>query len=1799
MDEETSPLIYGSIIKIKTVNGKYDNQLFFIHYITKSRIELLSNVNMKEIIINIDDEGRFDDMEIESFQVLYTPSGGYAQQHGLKPGNSLDIHFNDPLEDNREIITGNIVDLEEDMISLDISEDSSEDAQLIYIDFHYSGIDPQYNIKKIILKKKSDKTRQESNEFFIDLKESEIERIREVQRKKDEEIKEFQTLGEEIIEEVGDQYIQVYSVEQQIDDYIENAFDRKVHKKKVMFDVSRYQQLLEKYVDLPNGIYYKSYTKQSVSNYFSTLQIPYVYPSTSYAYKQMMSTDNLISNEIIDVIDAYESSVDDPKSRYNVLLSNPNDILGELENYFNVPNITYTKQKKSRSHKLIRYPIRNRIYLNNIEPLYSPHNYAVKKKVLTSVPSYYTELEPSSTLILDGFMFPSKAKIGYMNNVKENTTLFDKSLQNLYPIMELGTRKIASEIDSENKCNIFHDEKMQYIPFQEGDRKLNDYFERLGFSRKMIYECYKHDLSRYRSRYGILSFLSNYGIRDADKNIISEMNKFVSSNTRKFIKENINAKNVISKKNMRNFNYKINHDSKVILELDNTYQMANIHTKSSSEIVQETIPDNHNVYMLVASNANQNLSIYDRVNAELPEILRTLEGEVQNYLMNIDNEDDNNSLREVVKEYETFNDMMKDSGKMILMDPLNKNVYDIMYGKLVHDHNYNEDINVFVSKVKKILASNDLDSDEHEDLFEDKSVLQNLYMLIIHNKVGNNEKVLVKDKKEIYIYKDGEFIKQDDYNNTIKKKKILSVRNRDMDFDEVKRTRVNDFVVNLVEDIKRKNNKKMEIKSIRYDEELNHMRQRNIRIRNQRFLDASKYDREKNNLAKIFSLSGYLNNVEVSPFKGLFLYIISLEDSEDKFEYLQKLIQKFTHDTQDPEWLKCIKTNTNLVPKYFLKLIDAYLVSHNYDKVLDMICNSEGTINDTNDAWIHTSSGYILKKIEFDDSDIYDRNSMLNLGTNLLDIDDDDADFLDELEEVEDVNSIASAGMINLKINKRIVMNDEEKQIQHLMLSFTNIMGVKIDRNEDKYTMIKEMNNIYKNSIYTKKQDNVIALTFSILGTLLAYIQCYDINPKKSFPGCVNSFAGYPLDDNLENNDGMVYIACILHLISKNNPNLPYVKFSKSTKQEIYDKFLEFIQGSIVSNNYVFNLISNARLDKLDRYKQHDTTTRLPSVFKPSLKPISLVSASFPAELPNKYDLYQSKKTHSVYMSKMLESAIQELMMKEQPLLMTKYAQPFLVNFCCNESVGQERSLMEYLSKSGSKDELISMLRNIIKNKAQSSRIFQNIINTQCISVPSNEVRKSLSESSSGILDKSTIFQYFIYHFNFDNTRPIPSHLREFDIQKPSEMYYNRRDPLEKKIKALEENGYEFSDALMNNVKTKINNNNIKNAAKEKYLSSQNRSSASDTFYKQFVEDLEGKSRNEIYRFLETSIRRNIDTYRRFLNRFNDSSIIRACNKILNEIMRDNAGANEDFLNNKSNLHRHINYLLINIIPQILLKDYKMDSNRIVCKHWNLAINHNTLLKQRVKSYLNEIYKHEIPKLQLQSVDNEGENEDDEIDMLQKVDAYTAFLEELNKYSSFVSHDSFSDDKMLDLLFQKYLTVKILNIYTLEGDNLPETYTSIDENFIIGLNKSLISYIELIMKKTRIDYDLIKKRVNNTKLSEKKMTTDYFKNMKRAQRMAEKTKMNLKLGIWAFALDKNRVYKYSKKYFDEDRDEAMKVQKMVNDDYTTNNESLTMIDEVGEEGDPMNIEQISMQEMEPMMNIPDEDFMDDAENYNY
>ena len=1777
---QENPLIYGSVIKIKTTNGKYDGILFFIHYIDNTKIELLSNNNLEKLILNRTSEGALEDIEIEELQTIYIPNGGYIKQHGIKKDDSIEIFFKTPLDDNRVSISGVVKDIQEDMMIVAITNDD-DSIQDVYIDFHYSGLSPEYNIERIVHNKRE--VKQDSG-FFIDLKSEDVEKIRQIQETKRNETKTFETLGEEVLEDSNEQYIQVYSIEQQVDDYIDKNFSKKINKKKVLFDIRRYKELLDKYVDLPNGIYAKSFTKDSMSNFFSKLSAQYIYPSTSYAHKEVFTFyDNEISVDLFDMFDMVDNTITDDNT-FPLLVRNTQVANDDRD------NLQHKKQKKESFHKYIRLPQTNKVYFMNEKPLNYLHSYGMKNGIFEPIKSYHTRIDNGTKMVIDGFVMPTKNEIANSMNLQSYTPLMNRSLQNLFPRLEKNQYNVVKKEKFDEKCGLFSD-KHQYIPLQQNDVKLQNYFSRLGLNRKMIYDCFDENLIGYTSKYGLLNFLHNFGINEYDNNVIHELQRIVGKNTSNLKKNYINVKRAASSKKLHSFNYKIMHKDEVPLKLDNIYNINNIHLRSSSELLQHTMPDNHTLYSYMTSKIDNKLNMFDRVNEELPFIISELDKSLESYLMNAE-ENGKNSV-DVEKTYNTISEMMNDENKIILMDFDQSNVYETMYGQIVKNNDYNEDINTFVAKIRRIQDSNDLNSEEHKSLFPNESILQNILTLMIDFKLQDTDKVLVKDGNRVFVYINGSFVDEKEHNENIRKKRVLKIRNKDLDFTEIKQTMVNDFVLEMINKIKKQQNKQLQREKLDYNQMVEYLKQKNNRIRSERFLRHTKYDREKNRIANAFYMSGHLSNIEESPYKDLFLHLLSLEDSDEKYEFIEKFAQKFTIDLNDESWLYCIKTNVKLLPKYLLRLSNAFLVSKNFSVVLDKICHNEGTLNDSADAWIHRASGYLLKRIEFDDADIYDRNSMLNLGKGLIEMEDDDEELMEDLEEMEDVDTVATRGMINTLINKRYVLSDEEKQIEHFLLSLTNMIGVKIDDHKSRIELIKEINNIYKNSIYKTKTDPIVSLTLSILSSLLIYIQCFGITTKKSFPGCINSFSGYPLDMNVGENEGMIYISCILHSISKNNPNIPYVKFSKDTKQDIFDKLMEYTQTHVISNHYIHNLISMARSNKLRTGIIHEKEYRIPTQFKPSLKTITTDEKTEFKDYKNSYEQFSSNQSYRTYLSKRFEQNVQEILDKSRPLLMTKYSQPFLINFCCHGSTRNENNFMDYLSKNSEskQNEIKSTLKEIYVNSVRSQILYEKNIRTPSICIPSQEVRKSLSEKPSSILSENTIFQFFINTFNFDNNKPIPDILSDMRIEKPSALYYNKKDDLTTKIKKLKENGYNFTEKTMVNAQDIINRVNYIKTKKQNAMRIQENKvlvSEKSLLYKEFSDFVSNNDINEVYKYLENGIRNNVDNYNSFLQRFRDNRVIRACKKVLRKINSKDV-LDDHQTSNMISLYKHINFLLVSVLPQVVLNQNKV--NDIIPKHWNLADRHENIIETNVEKYMKLMYNTNIP-INTQNVD------DEEVSYSEKKESYIRFFNDINVYSDLVFFDKLNEDKTLTLLLQKYITVKVMNVYSLQGDNVPEEYMHIDDKFTIEMNKKVISYIEYILHKTKTDYTMIKKKVYNTKQAEKKLTTDYFKNMKRMQRMAEKTKMNLKLGKWSFALNKDRVYKYSKKYFDEDLDESIKVQGMVDDEYSTNIEQLDLFGVEGTEEENMTND-IYNEESEPLNQIPEEEFYDDESNYNY
>ena len=168
----TSNEIYlqlGDIIQISApTNPELNEQIFVIDFINDKKIYIKQPENSATITLNINEDGTLADESIDNIDILSRPEyRGYARQNGLLPNTWIDIHFAGDIP-----ITGQITNLEEDMIEVEIVNEKDE-KELIYIDFGYKGIPENIPIEEIVVR---------SMPEFLQ-KEKEEEKLEEVREK--------------------------------------------------------------------------------------------------------------------------------------------------------------------------------------------------------------------------------------------------------------------------------------------------------------------------------------------------------------------------------------------------------------------------------------------------------------------------------------------------------------------------------------------------------------------------------------------------------------------------------------------------------------------------------------------------------------------------------------------------------------------------------------------------------------------------------------------------------------------------------------------------------------------------------------------------------------------------------------------------------------------------------------------------------------------------------------------------------------------------------------------------------------------------------------------------------------------------------------------------------------------------------------------------------------------------------------------------------------------------------------------------------------------------------------------------------------------------------------------------------------------------------------------------------------------------------------------------------------------------------------------------------------------------------
>ena len=147
MSQSSVKIQLNDIIEINAPsNTNLDKKNFLVIYASESTIKLIEVETFDEVNLFINEEGNLMDTSIQNISLLSrdkTPS--YALQNNLIPDTWINITFSGDIP---TIITGQITNLEEDMIEIKVYPSNS----IIYIDFGYKGLPEELSIKEIAIR---------------------------------------------------------------------------------------------------------------------------------------------------------------------------------------------------------------------------------------------------------------------------------------------------------------------------------------------------------------------------------------------------------------------------------------------------------------------------------------------------------------------------------------------------------------------------------------------------------------------------------------------------------------------------------------------------------------------------------------------------------------------------------------------------------------------------------------------------------------------------------------------------------------------------------------------------------------------------------------------------------------------------------------------------------------------------------------------------------------------------------------------------------------------------------------------------------------------------------------------------------------------------------------------------------------------------------------------------------------------------------------------------------------------------------------------------------------------------------------------------------------------------------------------------------------------------------------------------------------------------------------------------------------------------------------------------------------
>jgi len=1038
---------------------------------------------------------------------------------------------------------------------------------------------------------------------------------------------------------------------------------------------------------------------------------------------------------------------------------------------------------------------------------------------------------------------------------------------------------------------------------------------------------------------------------------------------------------------------------------------------TTSELLSKiTLKDFGNLYNSIISNQNIKLTYPDDFTALFEQDKQDISDKI-----NGDTAKDKCNNIVFAKRYNSVNELEADNGKEIYFDKtFDKTNYSIL-------DNYEKDMvklppDEFIPFLHAKLKERFKLTDENAEYLSET-------LINGHKKVNDGQYATTVDNGTIknFIRKDKRWVLDEtlDYNDTVRGAEDLTCELNDncivvtgemdkcesieLNKSEIKqkmlKSAINEF------DEKYKISKEELLKRTQEKMEYNLVVMSKIsRIETSNFL---KYNNQKIKLADSEDTDVTKIDKPMSPYSKVLDAILGQKNNFEKKQYdILKFADLYTRPAfangfgplgtvENEHWLYCKKTNVELLPAFISGIAGCFIYDPDYyNDYVDLLCKEIGTLNEDGDSWVDKHSGRVIKKIDYSNEEGWEEGFRVS-SRSIMD-DDIGNKIVSAAKKPKVYDSIESKMISNvvnaLSVSMGITI---EEQKPFIINCVTESLRTKIPKEEDYKKTITTMANKGKKIPSFEELYNS-SLLYYTLGMFLISVQTVvpSIRTRKTFPGCVRSFSGYPFEGSGDVS-ALNYLACVAYNIRKTGSD-PWRALSGVKETTIATRIKAVIDGNEQSTGLIVMEEVKRKIDEKTEYllvnpvneipPEHDIskwTQFLPPLVQIKIRSLLDISPEFKSSLISdlKHGAHNQREKILVIESKIIQFSlaiqekIQGIIKKKNLLLLKANNEPYVENACCNENKGL--TTLEYFEN---EDASIREYNGIIKRL--SNLLYDINSYSKCGLYMSSVDTKNIYPVVSSDFNDEIKYLAFIKFCNFSSLMPISADVLPLCKEKPENISEN--DSSKEIIAKLKEQRIEYSDDVFIRLLQVVNRNSIidvktdnpiissirRTSALLERIDSENDSVVEPSLRSLITTVLDSfetatKEITEETKALNNFLIKNIEAMKDeivgfiTINKSKDISkrALRDTEKFLNGLSQwetDESTRNETIKISDDKMYNIIEFFktntdnLVNIFPNIILNSVNY-TNVSIPSYWGLSGNHNRDVSTMISEFYEEL----------------------------------------------------------------------------------------------------------------------------------------------------------------------------------------------------------------------------------------------------